>query len=67
VTVEAGTFDCIIIEPILHSSGVFKHQGKLTVWLTNDKYKVPVLMKSKVMVGSIAAVLKSYRLADKVR
>ncbi|MBI4721044.1 MAG: DUF3108 domain-containing protein [Chitinivibrionia bacterium] len=67
VTVEAGTFDCIIVEPILHSSGVFKHQGKLTVWLTNDKYRVPVLMKSKVVVGSIAAVLKSYRLADKVR
>jgi hypothetical protein len=67
VTVEAGTFDCIIVEPILHSSGVFKHQGKLTVWLTNDKYRVPVLMKSKVVFGSIAAVLKSYRLADKVR
>jgi hypothetical protein len=66
VTVDAGTFDCIVVEPILQSSGVFRHKGKLTVWLTDDIYKMPVLMKSKVMIGSIAAVLKSYTLTDKV-
>jgi hypothetical protein len=67
VTVEAGTFDCIIVEPLLQSSGVFKHKGKLTVWLTDDTHRIPVLMKSKVVVGAITAVLKSYTLADKVR
>ncbi len=67
VTVEAGTFDCIVVEPLLRSAGLFKHKGRLTVWLTNDAYRIPVLMESKVVVGAISAVLKSYQLSDKVK
>ncbi|MFH1373158.1 MAG: DUF3108 domain-containing protein [bacterium] len=62
VTVEAGTFDCVVVEPLLKSVGVFKHQGRLRVWLTDDRLKMPVLMKSKVLVGSITAELTDYRL-----
>jgi hypothetical protein len=65
VTVEAGSFDCIVVEPLLRSAGLFKHKGRLTVWLTDDKYKIPVLMESKVVIGAITAVLKEYRLAKK--
>ncbi|MFH1755645.1 MAG: DUF3108 domain-containing protein [Candidatus Latescibacterota bacterium] len=65
ITVDAGTFDCIVVEPLLRSAGLFKHQGRLTVWLTDDKHRVPVLMQSKVVVGAISAVLKSYTLAKK--
>ncbi len=64
VTVEAGTFDCIVVEPLLKTVGVFKHKGKLKVWLTDDRLKMPVLMKSKVLVGSITAELTDYRLGD---
>lgn len=64
VTVKAGTFDCLVVEPLLKSVGVFKHQGRLKVWLTDDRLKMPVLMKSKVLVGSISAELTDYRLGD---
>jgi len=62
VRVPAGEFDCLVIEPMLRASGIFKHTGKLTVWLTDDRFKIPVLMKSKVAVGSIASKLKEYTL-----
>jgi len=64
ITVPAGTFECLVIEPLLRSVGVFKHEGKLKVWLTNDRLRLPVLMKSKVLVGSIAAELTSYKLGE---
>ena len=64
VKVPAGEFDCLVVEPMLRASGIFKHTGKLTVWLTNDKFKIPVLMKSKVAVGSIASKLKKYTLGE---
>ncbi len=64
VSVPAGTFDCVVVEPLLQSVGVFKHEGKLTVWLTDDRLKMPVLMKSKVLVGSIAAELSDFQLGD---
>lgn len=64
VKVKAGTFDCIVVEPLLMTSGIFKHEGRLKVWLTDDRLKLPVLMKSKVLVGSISAELTDYSLGE---
>ena len=60
IRVPAGTFDCIVVEPVLRSEGIFKQTGKLTIWVTDDERRIPVLMKSKVFVGSIDARLKRY-------
>lgn len=65
VTVDAGTFDCLVVEPFLREPGLFRQKGRLTVWVTNDKYRIPVLMKSKVIIGAVSAVLKDYTLANK--
>jgi len=45
ITVPAGTFECLVIEPLLQSVGVFKHEGKLKVWLTNDRLRLPVQLQ----------------------
>lgn len=60
ITVPAGTFKCIVVEPLLQASGIFEHKGRLTVWLTDDRLRMPVLMKSKVIVGAISAELTAY-------
>lgn len=65
VKVDAGEFDCLVVEPILRGPGVFTQKGRLTVWLTDDERRMPVLMKSKVVIGHVAAVLKSYKVSDK--
>lgn len=64
VEVEAGVFDCIVVEPVTKSVGIFKHEGRLRVWLTDDRVKMPVLMKSKIVVGSITAELTDYQLGE---
>ena len=67
VTVPAGRFNCIVVEPSVRGAGLFSHKGKLTVWLTDDAARVPVLMKTKVVVGSISAVLTDVDYADAQR
>ena len=57
VTTPAGTFDCVVVEPVLQSEGIFRQQGRLQIWLTRDPAHVPVLMKSKVVIGHVAALL----------
>jgi hypothetical protein len=52
-----GTFDCIGIEPILKAGGIFQSSGRLVIWVTDDERRMPVLMKSKVIIGSISVVL----------
>ena len=64
IKVEAGSFDCVVVEPLTQAVGVFKNEGRLTVWLTDDRLKMPVLMKSKVLVGSISAELTDFILGE---
>lgn len=60
IEVEAGTFDCIVVEPLVVEGGLFKNEGSIKVWLTNDANKIPVKMQSKVVVGNIDVVLIKY-------
>ncbi len=62
VKVPAGEFDCFMVRPVLLKEGIFLHKGDMDVWLTADEYKIPVKMKSKIVIGSIKADLKSYKL-----
>ncbi|MEW6701192.1 MAG: DUF3108 domain-containing protein [Bacteroidota bacterium] len=60
VSVKAGTFNCIILEPLVQEGGLFKSEGSIIVWLTDDAFKIPVKVKTKVVIGSIDAELSSY-------
>jgi hypothetical protein len=55
-----GEVECLVVEPVLRYPGLFENKGRLWVWLTNDSRRIPVLMKSKIIIGSINAVLKEY-------
>lgn len=59
VKVPAGQFKCIVVEPVLKGEGLFSQKGRLAIWLTDDERRIPVLMKSKILVGSIDARLRS--------
>lgn len=59
ISVAAGTFKTLVVEPILKEDGLFKAKGKLTIWVTDDEAHVPVKMESKIPVGSIKAELVS--------
>lgn len=60
VDVTAGTFDCIVVEPLVQEGGLFKSEGSIVVWLSDDALKIPVKVKTKVVIGSIDAELTGY-------
>ncbi len=60
IEVKAGTFNTIIVEPIIKGGGLFKAEGTLLIWLTDDEKKIPVMVKSRVIIGSITAELTKY-------
>jgi hypothetical protein len=57
VETPAGAFDCLLVEPTLRSGAFFKNEGKLTIWLTDDARRMPVLMRSKLPIGAISVEL----------
>ncbi|MCX6133955.1 MAG: DUF3108 domain-containing protein [Ignavibacteriales bacterium] len=60
IEVDAGTFNCIIVEPLMKEGGLFKSEGRVLIWLTDDERKIPVKVSTKVVVGSIDAELREY-------
>jgi hypothetical protein len=60
IKVPAGTFRCLKIEPRLESAGIFKGKGKMNIWFSDDSRHIPVMMQTKVPIGSISAQLKTY-------
>jgi hypothetical protein len=63
IEVPAGKFDCVMVEPVLKSEGVFQSKGSIFVWLSDDERRIPVLVKSKVPIGSISVSLTDMRLS----
>ena len=60
IEVPTGKFDCIKIEPLVKEGGLFKHDGNIIIWLTDDELKVPVRVKTKIVIGYVDAVLTKY-------
>ena len=55
-----GDYKTIKMIPDLVSGNVFKEGDKMTMWVSDDRNKIPLMIESPVSVGSIKAVLKSY-------
>jgi hypothetical protein len=58
--VAAGTFNTVVIEPLVREGGLIKSEGRIVVWLTDDERKIPIRVNTKVVIGSIDTELKGY-------
>ena len=56
-----GTAPTMIFRPIVQSGRVFKEEESLTVWISDDENKIPLLIKANLAVGSIKADLDSFK------
>jgi hypothetical protein len=61
VKTEAGTFRCLRFKPLVATGGVFSQPYPMDVWVTDDRYRIPILAKSAVIVGSVKMELASYQ------
>lgn len=61
VKVPAGTFDAVVLQPIIKTSGIFSEGGQAEIWLSDDEKRIMVQMKSRLSFGSLNMYLRSYR------
>jgi hypothetical protein len=65
VEVPAGSFDCWVIEPVVREGGIFTAKGTLTIWITADEARLPVKLRTKIVVGAVTASLTEFRPAER--
>lgn len=61
VTVPAGTFDAVVIQPVIKTKGVFSEDGRAELWISDDERRLIVQMKSQLTFGTIDMYLTSVR------
>ncbi len=60
VETDLGVFRCLTFKPMVATGEVFSNPYPMTLWVTDDKNKLPVLAKSAVIVGSVKMELIKY-------
>jgi len=60
IIVPAGTFNAIVVQPVIKTPGIFSENGQALVWLSDDDRRIMLQLKSKVSFGSLNLYLKSY-------
>lgn len=61
ITVPAGTFDAVVVQPTFRSKGLFSENGKAEVWFSDDASRHLLQMKSSLPVGSLNLYLRTRR------
>ena len=60
VEVPAGTFNAIVVQPVIKTKGIFSENGHAEVWLSDDDKHIMLQLKSKLSFGSLNLYLKTY-------
>ena len=56
-----GRIRTLIFRPYVQSGRVFKEKESLTVWISDDNNKIPLLVKADLAVGSLKATLTEFK------
>ena len=64
IKVPAGTYQTIVIQPIIKSKGIFSEKGHAEMWLTDDSRRLLVQMKTRSLdrvAQSLSARLRTWQ------
>jgi hypothetical protein len=56
-----GEVSCLVFRPYVESGRVFKEKESLTIWVSDDDNKIPLLIKADLAVGSLKATLIEFK------
>lgn len=60
IRVPAGRFNTIVLRPEVATDGMFGEGGEAEVYLTDDEFRIPVRLKTSLIVGSGNMFLTGY-------
>ena len=56
-----GTIPTLKVQPIMQFKGLYDKSGSTVLWISDDRCRVPVEIKSRIAIGALVARLSEYR------
>ena len=60
IKIRKGKFNALKFCPVIQTGRVFKKEEDLTVWISDDKNKIPLCAKAKILFGSVKFEVVDY-------
>jgi len=60
IKIEQGKFRCMKFKPMVVTGEAFDEPYPMTMWISDDKNRVPLLVESEVIIGSVRMELLKY-------
>ncbi len=61
VETSIGKFRCMKFMPMVIAGEVFDNPYPMSLWITDDRNRIPILIKSEIIVGSVKGELYEYK------
>ena len=61
VETSMGKFRCMKFMPMVVTGEVFDNPYPMSIWITDDRNRIPILVKSEIIVGSIKGELFEFK------
>lgn len=55
-----GRFAAVAVQPTFRSRGLFSQGGQAVVWLSDDEFRIPVAVRTRLKFGSLSLTLRSW-------
>lgn len=60
ISSKKGKFRCLKLRPMLQEGRVFKDSEDMTIWVSDDKNKIPIRAQADILIGSVKMDLTDY-------
>lgn len=60
VKVPAGTFNTIVVKPLIRTSGLFSEGGEAEIYFSDDDARIVVQLRTKLSIGRLTMQLESF-------
>jgi hypothetical protein len=64
ITVPAGSFNAVVVKPIIRTKGLFSEGGEAEIWFTDDPRHMPLRVRAKVSIATLTMELQSFTAGD---
>lgn len=60
-----GEHKAIVLQPLMPDNKIFSGKDAIRVWISDDKYKIPLKIKAEMVVGSVEVDIKEFEKGDR--
>jgi hypothetical protein len=60
IKLKIGKINCMKFKPIVQVAGTFKDEESLSIWISNDKNRIPIRAKMNLLIGAFKVDLVKY-------